>query len=211
MIKDPTRCRIRPDAGWVYSSKERGPNGRGICRQCGVEVPAGRRTFCSGDCVHRFKLQSNPGYLRHEVWKRDRGVCADCGLDTDALRKEVATTRWNRRDATRETLKGLGFKGYAYSSGDFWAADHITPVVEGGGGCGLENMRTLCTPCHRKATAELRRRLAEQRKSDKQAASQPLFAMGADPEPPVDHGPALGAPPVEQDLADHGPDQHQRE
>lgn len=40
-----------------------------------------------------------------------------------------------------------------------WEADHAVPVAEGGGGCGLENYRTLCVPCHTKASAELMRRL----------------------------------------------------
>ena len=39
-----------------------------------------------------------------------------------------------------------------------WDADHIVPVVEGGGECDLANMRTLCLKCHKLATAELRRR-----------------------------------------------------
>ncbi len=41
-----------------------------------------------------------------------------------------------------------------------WQADHIVPVVEGGGECGLEGLRTLCTRCHQNVTNELRRRLA---------------------------------------------------
>jgi hypothetical protein len=40
-----------------------------------------------------------------------------------------------------------------------WQADHILPVAEGGGGCSLENLRTLCLPCHRTVTAELSARL----------------------------------------------------
>jgi len=43
--------------------------------------------------------------------------------------------------------------------GDFWQADHILAVAEGGGGCGLENLRTLCTPCHKIETDNLRHRL----------------------------------------------------
>jgi len=39
----------------------------------------------------------------------------------------------------------------------WWEADHIRPVVEGGDS-DLENMRTLCIPCHRGVTAELRLR-----------------------------------------------------
>jgi 5-methylcytosine-specific restriction enzyme A len=36
-----------------------------------------------------------------------------------------------------------------------WEMDHILPVVEGGGDCGLDNLRTLCRWCHQKATNEL--------------------------------------------------------
>jgi hypothetical protein len=31
--------------------------------------------------------------------------------------------------------------------------------LEGGGGCGLDNLQTLCTPCHRVETEKLRSRL----------------------------------------------------
>lgn len=39
-----------------------------------------------------------------------------------------------------------------------WDADHIVPVVEGGGECDLSNIRTLCLRCHRAMTAALRAR-----------------------------------------------------
>ena len=42
---------------------------------------------------------------------------------------------------------------------DFWQVDHITPVAEGGGSCGLDNLRTLCTPCHKIETDRLHQRL----------------------------------------------------
>lgn len=48
-----------------------------------------------------------------------------------------------------------------------WEADHIVPVAEGGGQCGLENYRTLCLVCHRRETAELARRRAEARRNAK--------------------------------------------
>ena len=162
--------RIRPDRGWVYSTKERGPNGRGICRHCGQEVAKGRRTFCSEDCVHDFKMQSNPGYVRQQVSRRDRGICSACGLDTDALRQEVGKDRWYRTEVIRQRLASLGFDKMALYPGDFWQADHLVPVAEGGGGCGLDGYRTLCTPCHRKATSELRVRLAAKRRLEKLAA-----------------------------------------
>ena len=44
------------------------------------------------------------------------------------------------------------------SRSSLWDADHIVPVVEGGGECDLSNIRTLCLKCHRTATAALRQR-----------------------------------------------------
>lgn len=40
-----------------------------------------------------------------------------------------------------------------------WQADHIVPVAEGGGGCGLDGYRTLCKPCHKEQTKQLMQRL----------------------------------------------------
>jgi 5-methylcytosine-specific restriction protein A len=45
-----------------------------------------------------------------------------------------------------------------------WQADHIIAVAEGGGDCGLENIRTLCTWCHGQCSGALRRRLNSYRR-----------------------------------------------
>jgi 5-methylcytosine-specific restriction endonuclease McrA len=42
--------------------------------------------------------------------------------------------------------------------------DHIVPVVEGGGLCGLDGYRTLCSPCHKLETKALAKRRAQQRR-----------------------------------------------
>lgn len=42
---------------------------------------------------------------------------------------------------------------------DFWQADHVVAVAEGGGSTGLDNLRTLCTPCHGTETEKLFARL----------------------------------------------------
>jgi HNH endonuclease. len=83
--------------------------------------------------------------MRHEVWKRDRGVCALCGLDTKSIQVD------------RPRYWGARHK---------WEADHIVPVSEGGGLCGLEGYRTLCrgtgtNNCHGKVSGALRKRLKE--------------------------------------------------
>ena len=57
---------------------------------------------------------------------------------------------------------------------DFWQADHTIAVAEGGGACGLENLRTLCTPCHRKETAALRGRLKETARAVAAAGSKDI-------------------------------------
>lgn len=69
------------------------------------------------------------------------------------------TEHWTREEMDRRFGEAISAR-----SGHTWEADHIIPVVEGGGECGLENYRTLCLPCHRKETAALARRRAERRK-----------------------------------------------
>ena len=56
-----------------------------------------------------------------------------------------------------------------------WQADHIIPVAEGGGLCGLENMRTLCVVCHADASRALAGRGAKRRR-DAGAALDPHTA-----------------------------------
>jgi 5-methylcytosine-specific restriction enzyme A len=136
-----------------------GPNGLPLCRWCQLEVLARRRrTFCSDYCVHQWRLRSDPGYLRDLVFARDRGVCQACG--TDAVAAYAALKR-SRGKARSEALAVWGMKSVA-ARRSLWDADHILPVAEGGGQCDLDNLRTLCLPCHREATADLRRRLRGQ-------------------------------------------------
>jgi 5-methylcytosine-specific restriction enzyme A len=145
--------------GWVdRKSVPRGPNGRGICRWCSLEVPRGRYTFCSEYCVHEWKLRSQPAYLREKVMLRDRGMCSACGVDTLAAYRRL---RRSRGGARKSLLEFWGLKKYSRKS--LWDADHIQPVSEGGGECDLANIRTLCLRCHRTATLELRERLRQKK------------------------------------------------
>lgn len=153
------------------------PLQKGLCRWCLGPVPEGRRTWCSQDCVDEYLLRSNAQHTAQLVYKRDRGVCADCGVDLGGLQRlydrlgrqlsgrfrnqnrhkpHKRNRAMSRREAIRCDLKRRGIDPRK----SWWEADHILPVVEGGGCCGLENYRTLCQPCHRAATAVLRRRLA---------------------------------------------------
>ncbi len=132
----------------------RGPNGRGLCRWCSLEVPRGRFTFCSEFCVHEWKLRSQPAYLRDKVFERDHGLCADCGTDTVAAARRL---RYSRGNARALLLAHWGLRKRSRKT--LWDADHIVPVIEGGGECDLSNIRTLCLRCHKVATNLLRKRI----------------------------------------------------
>lgn len=77
--------------------------------------------------------------------------------------------------AVREEIERRFGKAVVSASGHSWEADHIIPVVEGGGCCGLENYRTLCLSCHRMETANLARRRADARRQKK--VEQPCLTL----------------------------------
>jgi 5-methylcytosine-specific restriction protein A len=179
-----SRRRYTPRARLAF-----GPTGRALCRWCQTEVSPPRRTFCSDACVHEHSMRTSSTYVRRVLFERDHGRCALCGVDTaDALRELQALRRamlggrpgtvTAARDAYLAAFARLGipmarFDGVRYP--ELWDADHIVPVVEGGGECDLANYRTLCIPCHQRETAALATRRAQQRRD---AAEPP-----ADPSP----------------------------
>lgn len=114
-----------------------------MCRWCKGVVSGRRRTFCSDACVHEWRLRSSSSYLRECVFERDRGICALCGIDTHKLRRRI-------RELKKQGVVPKGRKS-------LWEADHLVPVVEGGDS-NLDNVRTLCIPCHRRVTSALRER-----------------------------------------------------
>lgn len=152
--------RIRPDAGWCSERQlPRGPNGRALCRWCTtVECAPPRRTFCSDACVHEWKIRTNPGYAKLQVLKRDDCRCAKCGVDTFADKR-----------GDEEKRLAVYPRSLAARKMSTFDMDHIVPVVEGGGECGLENLRTLCHGCHRIETAALAKRRAQARKESSNA------------------------------------------
>ena len=117
----------------VATKQKRDAAGKRLCKVCESSLPPGRSSYCSDECA----LRNNPGFMRHAVWLRDKGVCALCGMNT------VPSGR--------------------YGHWQNWEADHILPVSEGGGLCGLDGYRTLCrglgtNHCHGRVSGELRRR-----------------------------------------------------
>lgn len=144
-------------------------DGLPLCRWCGKKVPTKRHRFCSGPCTHEWNLRASTSYLRAHVLQRDRGVCAICKADTlkierilDGLQKGF-WREWTLRvppdRAAWEFYVGVLRVGkHRAFCGSLWDADHIKPVVEGGGESGLDNIRTLCVACHKDVTKALHQR-----------------------------------------------------
>ena len=170
---------------------------KGFCTYCGGNVTPPRRNWCSDKCIDEHRIRRDPSYARSSVFARDHGVCALCRQDTQAMHDALSgikrawldfarsgqterakeqcakaeqlwleVTGRRRVMATLDMIRGLPH---------LWEADHIVPVVEGGGECGLDGYRTLCLRCHRSETAALARRRAEARAQGEQA---PLFGGG---------------------------------
>jgi 5-methylcytosine-specific restriction endonuclease McrA len=133
-----------------WGQPERNDAGEPVCRWCRQVITAARRrTFCSDPCVHEWRLRSSPSYVREQVWARDAGVCRRCGFDVRAAERAWKRERPPKTDrAARRRWRAARPR---------WEADHILPVADGGGECGLENYRLLCRACHVAVTAQWRR------------------------------------------------------
>lgn len=135
----------------------------GHCRWCGKPVVKPRRSWCSDACVNEFNIRFNTGHITFRVWERDKGVCAICGLDCQWIFDQMT----KRHQGGTVLMNGYWLTqnwGPWRVTHSLWEADHIVPVIEGGGCCGLENYRTLCQLCHKKETAALKRRLSKKNK-----------------------------------------------
>lgn len=151
------------------------------CKWCRAALTGCGKRYCSQGCQLEYEVRRNWNLAKWEVEKRDRGVCSACGVDTYAVHApllRLCATRYHnipnalKNEAMRlyeEEAAPLRQQGWNVPTiwhigahNTFFDVDHILPVVEGGGGCGLDNLRTLCHPCHKRMTAELaaRRKVA---------------------------------------------------
>jgi hypothetical protein len=150
-----TKNRILETAGFMHHSQlPKGPNGRALCRYCGNEVPPDRKTFCGGQkATFTYKtglyIQEGSGCVHQHCVRSQPGYARKCVWARDQGQCALCSTK---------ASKNAG-----------WQADHTLPVIEGGGSCDLDNLRTLCTKCHAAETAKLAARRAEARKKEKQA------------------------------------------
>ncbi len=138
-----------------FPKRQKRADGTWGCRGCGGEIPKGRKTWCSHKCVKTYE----PASVLIAVRARDKDVCQLCGFDCAKAKRE-----W------RKLLFELGLQEHWYWRKEMPPRppnpeyDHITPFSEGGLTI-LENMRTLCAPCHRKVTREWRAKRVKRRGS----------------------------------------------
>ena len=163
--------------GDVFPTRKQ-DDGTYLCSVCGgpMQRPTFKR-YCGSACREIAYVTTDPAFARRKVWQRDKGVCAECGCDTSKIARimrwaekfGVPTWYYSEGIVTiTRLLRQMGFK-----TNHLWEMDHIEPVVEGGGLCGLENLRTLCVPCHRLDTKELAGRRASMKRT------MPLFASAS--------------------------------
>lgn len=167
----------RAARGVFSSPTPKDAQGNKLCRNCRGPMPPKRRHNCSEKCSEEWVCKTSPTVLRRRVFERDRGVCVQCHADTVAIKREYDKLRDQFKNQPNwYTLKEEFLRLYKIPFGrvssDFWDADHIVPVIEGGGECTLENMRTRCIPCHKQETATLAKRRARERH---EARPLPLF------------------------------------
>eukprot|EP00929_Paragymnodinium_shiwhaense_P043950 TRINITY_DN22553_c0_g1_i2.p1 TRINITY_DN22553_c0_g1~~TRINITY_DN22553_c0_g1_i2.p1 ORF type:complete len:1101 (-),score=183.88 TRINITY_DN22553_c0_g1_i2:52-3354(-) len=156
----------------LLSEAKRGPGGSKVAYRLdrsadGSEV----ELFCTGTCRGRFFAKRSGWSIRRQLFELERGVCQCCGLDCHALLQELLVTSEAARRAARLTELAPRISATSAraarilakpTEGFLWEADHILPVWEGGGACGLENLQTLCVACHEaKTRAEATRRSAK--------------------------------------------------
>lgn len=159
--------------------------GKGLCRGCHQPVGNGRKTWCSNDCFERYEPErvkwhcferdkgvcAMCGIDTKKIRARAKSPYHMPGVNPERYRigweydyskiKRAYETRGRHRvawcRAAEKRLNRLYKEGWpGVNRRHWWDMDHIIPYSEGGLTI-LENVRTLCCPCHKKRTAEWRR------------------------------------------------------
>ena len=118
---------------------------KGFCRGCGDPVGKGRSSWCSSICYARHE----PSIVKRRTFERDKGICQICGLDLIKAKKD-----WQQKLDDNPWGK-IGWDAFCKIKKEKPKVnfDHVIPFSEGGATV-IENMRTLCEPCHKARTKQ---------------------------------------------------------
>jgi 5-methylcytosine-specific restriction endonuclease McrA len=139
---------------------------RGVCAACGVDCIAASRAIRSLHRVAERRIPKVPDLpwcaYSPRKWDDPDRAAARAEHKRQVEERSAAILVWI---ADRLQVLRPEFARFPAKLSHTWEADHIVPVVEGGGN-ELANLRTLCTPCHRDATRTLagRRAVNERRR-----------------------------------------------
>lgn len=104
-----------------------------VCDRCCATLPPRRRRWCSDECADAYFREHRFSWSRVQALKRDGYRCTACRVSQDE----------------------------PFARGLVYEVDHIEAANGSHGklSCAhhLDNLRTLCRPCHVKRTAEQRR------------------------------------------------------
>jgi hypothetical protein len=168
-----------------YPEFEKGPDGVALCRGCRKPAPPRRQTWCSNEC-YEMRCPACVRYHTHQRDKGICSACGvntermarryDRALKYpgvshwdytvkyvfDRVRYDVACAIRKRHQAQisiacKNRVAAMNAAGWPrHICRDWWEMDHIIPHSEGGPML-LENMRTLCYPCHKRRTKKWHR------------------------------------------------------
>jgi len=163
-LRRPSRSKRYRTIKEAFGEVKRDADGKKLCLLCNQRLTGRKRRWCSWDCSHKAYLQCSPGSMRAAVRERDKGVCVRCGMDCEKIRQELLTLKakygWTSEGQAAYRLYVALIYGAWALGFTLWQMNHKQAVAEGGEIWGLENVETLCIPCHQEHTKMLRKRLA---------------------------------------------------
>ncbi len=163
-LRRPSRSKRYRTIKEAFGEVKRDADGKKLCLYCGRRLPKFKHRWCCHDHFRRGRLACSPGYMRAAVCQRDKGVCARCGRDTENLLLELRALSskygWSQEGRRAYAWYVSRIYGFWAMRSPLWQMNHKQAVAEGGEIWGLENVETLCIPCHQEHTKMLRKRLA---------------------------------------------------
>lgn len=104
---------------------------KGVCDRCGTALTGRRTRWCSDACMYEWRQQHDWGAARNAAVKRDGHKCVKCGAaEYHGWREPEKTVRLEVNHIVPREGRGYGFGCHNH----------------------LDNLETLCVPCHRAVT-----------------------------------------------------------
>jgi 5-methylcytosine-specific restriction enzyme A len=148
------------------------PPAQGACGWCGTALPALRRSWCSDRCGDAFWANHWWSVARQSAKRRDRYRCRRCG--TRAPKRPTAASY-----ASRPKYLAAMRAWRAEKRTERMEVNHIVPCRgrHKALDCAhhLDNLETLCPPCHKEHTSALRSRASALPKAGKTPRTKAVY------------------------------------